>query len=556
MKAASDWAAEIAELYQSHSTNQFVLYGNIDDQFVFADGPEPTLGMLSDFLIRTLMGRFDVVLTYDLGNGIRIDKGQPLFAQWPSFKDYGELPKAPRLAMEMLTHYFRYCANLKNLGKNTHQIGCIVKAAHLVAPAAQTGVNYDLNALALLMRNWSMEQSLLDYPLATCLLAENLNDLHPILSHNPKAAAIKIPLPAPDNFSRALALYAPRFPTALKAFETDRARLAGQLCGLTLSTALGMLKLKEYRKETVKAEDLADIKKELVEKECNALIEFVEPKRSLADYQGHEKLKQWLQQDIRLWQQNEIRAMPMGYLICGPVGTGKTFLVECIAGEAGVPVVKIKNFRDKWVGSTEGNLEKIFRLLHALGRCYVFIDEADQALGRRDSGSNDAGLSGRIYSMMAKEMSDPANRGKIVWILATSRPDLVEIDLKRPGRVDVKIPILPTTTPQEGFDLIRALCCRNGVPVAPADFEPLKSLIPNFLTPGAVDVIALKAYRHAKTQPMPVTDVLREILREYRPPVPMEDMEFQIRIALNETSDWDFVPEAFKQHQPKTQDKK
>ncbi len=121
-------------------------------------------------------------------------------------------------------------------------------------------------------------------------------------------------------------------------------------------------------------------------------------------------------------------------------------------------MVKIKNFRDKWVGSTEGNLEKIFRLLHGLNRCYVFIDEADQALGRRDAGSNDSGLGGRVYSMFAKEMSEPSNRGRIVWVLATSRPDLIEVDLKRPGRVDVKLPLFPTSTPEESFGLLRALC--------------------------------------------------------------------------------------------------
>ena len=136
----------------------------------------------------------------------------------------------------------------------------------------------------------------------------------------------------------------------------------------------------------------------------------------------------------------------MGYLLCGPVGTGKTFLVECLAGEAGVPVVKLKNFRDRWVGSSEGNLEKIFRLIRALGRCMVFIDEADQTLGKRDSGSNDSGLSGRIYSMIAQEMSDSGNRGRVLWLLASSRPDLIEVDLKRPGRIDVKVPLLPTST--------------------------------------------------------------------------------------------------------------
>jgi SpoVK/Ycf46/Vps4 family AAA+-type ATPase len=77
-------------------------------------------------------------------------------------------------------------------------------------------------------------------------------------------------------------------------------------------------------------------------------------------------------------------------------------------------VVKLKNFRDKWVGSTEGNLERIFRLLEALGRCYVFVDEADQALGKRDSGNNDSGLSGRVYSMIAEAMGSNSSRGRII----------------------------------------------------------------------------------------------------------------------------------------------
>ena len=93
----------------------------------------------------------------------------------------------------------------------------------------------------------------------------------------------------------------------------------------------------------------------------------------------------------------------------------------------------MKNFRDKWVGSSEGKLEKIFRLIRALGRCYVFIDEADQALGRRDSASGDSSVGGRIYSMLAEEMGSSTNRGRVIWVLASSRPDLIEVDLKRPG---------------------------------------------------------------------------------------------------------------------------
>ena len=84
----------------------------------------------------------------------------------------------------------------------------------------------------------------------------------------------------------------------------------------------------------------------------------------------------------------------MGYLVCGRIGTGKTYLVECFAGECGIPFVVMKNFREKWVGATEGNLEKIFNILHALGQVVVFIDEADQMTGRGKAGEGDSGFRG------------------------------------------------------------------------------------------------------------------------------------------------------------------
>ena len=236
----------------------------------------------------------------------------------------------------------------------------------------------------------------------------------------------------PRRSSAALGILAKQFP---KAFAPDAklAELAGALTGVTVSSLESLVKIRHHEGKPLGDADLARIKKELVERDSAGLVEFIESKRTLADYHGQEALKTWLRQDIALWRAGDLKALPMGYLLCGPVGTGKTFLVECLAGEAGVPVVKLKNFRDRWVGSSEGNLEKIFRLIRALGRCMVFIDEADQTLGKRDSGGGDSGLSGRIYSMIAQEMSDSGNRGRVLWLLASSRPDLIEVDLKRPG---------------------------------------------------------------------------------------------------------------------------
>jgi len=540
------WAQEMVSLYESQAVNQFILHGNVNDRLYLPLGAQASLGGIRDFLLRVLLPRFDVILSYDLGNGLRIEKGGEIFSQWAGAKETPEFPRAPRAAIEFLTRYFRYTANLARLGKPSQQVACYVRACHLVAPNLPGALNYDLNALALLLRDWASDDLLIEHRLVTCLIADNLNDLHPLIVQNPRVGAIQIPQPTVGELQATLALIEPAYPKALPEFKGKSAELANQFVGASVNSIEELLKLKEYTGTAIRPDDVVILKKSLVEKDCGDLIEFVDPKRTLDDVSGQEKLKAWLRQDVALWRDSHMQALPMGYLVCGPVGTGKTFLVECLAGEAGVPVVKIKNFRDKWVGTTEGNLEKIFRLLHALGRCFVFIDEADQALGKRDSGANDAGLSGRVYSMFAKEMSNGDNRGKIVWVLASSRPDLIEIDLKRPGRVDVKIPIFPTSTPAEGFQLLLGLCQRRGVPLVATDFSALEKLIPDWLTPGAAETLAVKTLRTILTEKRSPLEALTRALTDYQAPIVRDVMEAQIRLAVNEASDWDFVPPAFR----------
>jgi len=542
------WAGEMVALYESNAASQFILHGNVNDRFLLPLGGERALGSLSDFFLRVLLPRFDVVLSYDLGNGMRVEKGGEVFSQWPALKENPSLPKEPRAAVEGLTRYFRYTANLARLGKPRLQVGCLIKAASLLAPAMPGGFNYDLNSLALLMRDWADDAMLSEHALVTCLITENINDLHPLLVNNPRAAKIKVPMPSTSEISDAVSTSAHRYPQALANFKNDTANLAVMLTGATQNAVDSLLKLKEYRAQSLQSADLVKLKKQLVEEECAGLIEFIESERTLDDLHGQEKLKAWLRQDIALWRAGDLRALPMGYLLCGPVGTGKTYMVECLAGEAGVPVVKIKNFRDRWVGSTEGNLEKIFRLLQALTHCFVFIDEADQALGKRDGGANDAGLSGRIYSMMAAEMSRPENRGRIIWVLASSRPDLIEVDLKRPGRVDVKIPIFPTGNTTDSYNLVSALCKRQKIELTPDDRAELEPLMPLLLTPGAAEALAVKIYRLVRTSGLSPSAAMRQCLDGYQNPVSAEIMDFQIGLAAKEASDLEFVPEVFRKY--------
>lgn len=535
-----DWAREITSRYASGANNQFLLHGNVEDRFVLPSG---ALGTLGDFLGQTLLSSFDVVLSYDLGAGIRIDKGNQTFAQWPAFKANPVLPREPRPALETLTHYARFAGNLGRLGQKAPRVAVVVRAAQLVAPQSPS-IEPAFGALALLLREWSLDSLIHESQFASFLIAENLSDLHPLAANNPRAAGFKIPLPSPSQLEGALQTLAARFPVALRHFAHDLPQLGAALSGATLSSLETLLKTREYEGQPLQSSDLVALKKQLIENDAGGLIEFLESKRTLDDYSGGEAIKRWLRADLELWRQGDLAALPMGYLLCGPVGTGKTYLVDCLAGEAGVPVVKIKNFRDKWIGSTEGNLEKIFRLLGALGRCFVFIDEADQALGRRDAGSGDSGVSGRVYGMFAQEMSRSSNRGKIVWILASSRPDLIEVDLKRPGRIDVKIPIFPTTTPRESFELIRALCARRDLVIPAAEFEALQRSLPLLLTPGAAEALVVKVYRACQVEKLAPVAALRASLNDYQPPIAPEVLAHQIGLAMRESSDSEFVPAA------------
>jgi hypothetical protein len=148
--------------------------------------------------------------------------------------------------------------------------------------------------------------------------------------------------------------------------------------------------------------------------------------------------------------------------------------------------------------------------------------------------------------MLAEEMSNTSNRGRIVWCLASSRPDLIEVDLKRPGRIDVKIPLFPTTTPRESLALILALCGKRGLTIDAETASALEPTVPPLLTAGAAEALAVKVYRLVRAQGLGADEALRQCLVGYQNPVPREVMDFQINLAVTEASDLDFVPACFR----------
>src|SRR4029078_6393730 len=96
--------------------------------------------------------------------------------------------------------------------------------------------------------------------------------------------------------------------------------------------------------------------------------DFIESKLTLDDMAGSDAVKTWLREDQKLLEKGALHARAMGYLVAGRIGTGKTYLVQCWAGELGIPCVVFKNFRDRWVGATESNLEEIFSVLQSIAQ--------------------------------------------------------------------------------------------------------------------------------------------------------------------------------------------
>src|SRR5258708_31577063 len=103
--------------YESDAAKQFILYGNIYDRFLFEAGSEAVHGSLVDFLKRVLMPQFDVIFNYDLGNGLRVERGGERLKEWPPIRVSPAFPISPRPAADLLTPNLRYCSTLVRMNR-------------------------------------------------------------------------------------------------------------------------------------------------------------------------------------------------------------------------------------------------------------------------------------------------------------------------------------------------------------------------------------------------------------------------------------------------------
>jgi SpoVK/Ycf46/Vps4 family AAA+-type ATPase len=231
--------------------------------------------------------------------------------------------------------------------------------------------------------------------------------------------------------------------------------------GLSLIQIRSLFRRARQSGEPILFKTVSRRKKEIIEQECHGLVEFVDPGHDFSHVGGLDGLKIDLMRVATAIKKGQVNRVPMGIMFVGPMGTGKTFVAEAFAAESGLTCLKFKNFRERWVGSTEGNLEKILDVVDGLGHVLLIIDEADRSLG--SSGDGDGGTSSRVIARLKEFMSDTSHRGRVVMLMMTNRPDKLDTDLKRPGRFDLKIPFFFPATVEARTAILRASARKNKV---------------------------------------------------------------------------------------------
>ena len=543
------WAARLSELYFSGSTSLFVLHGNVHDVVpLSADGT--SYGSLSDFLAEQVFGRWDLVLHYDLARGLRAFAGRDgarlkdmVVLVHEKVGDPAQARKDSSLAFALLD---RFVQNNIMAGEEGISAAILIDHASFLVPGGEPGrLGLAASQQVVTILNWAASPHLRRLNMAIVLMDESAAALSERIASNPYISRIEIPMP--DEAARMrFAGYALAGRDIHLACDYSEAELARLTAGVSCADINVMVQSAFESGHRIDATRMRVLRKELIERQCRGLLEFMEPKWNSDALVGHAAVRQRLREDARLLQRGDTQILPMGYLVCGPVGTGKTFLAQCMAGEMGAPCVILKNFRSKYVGETEGNLERVLGVLRAMGPVVVVIDEADAALGNREQ-EGDSGTSSRVFSLIAAQMGDTRFRGKILWLLLTCRPDLLPIDLKRQGRAEVHIPLFYPSIDEEIRAMFQAMGRKAGIEVSAAEIPEIR--LTGRLSGADIEGIVTRAARRSRLRGDPGIGLgaLERELADFLPSLEGLEKEMQEIAAMLECTDAEFLPEAFRQ---------
>jgi AAA+ superfamily predicted ATPase len=544
------WAQQLSEKYYSRTIAMFVVYGNVRDLVPLKRNGSTEFQPLAKFFQQGLFSQRDIILTYDRGGGISFANPdmQADFRRALSGYDtfHGTnysagLPRNPDGVLNLLDSYLRVRI------AEGKKIALVIDYAETISPAGDvSGMSpEDRNSLVILKR-WANNPAFLRADVTICLIAENLIELNQGIVQHPGVASLAIPLPDENERAEFIReqLKATPLPEGSDVNDLTLAKLGAGLKRVQIQT---LISHSVQNRQPLTQKYLARLKKDLIEAESGGLLEFVQSRFDMSMVAGNDAAKKKLMNAAAAIRAGKTEVLPMGYVICGPVGTGKTFLTNCFAGEVGIPSVMLKNFRSMWQGQTEGNLERVLNLLKAMSPIAVVVDEADAQLGDRAS-SGDSGVSNRVFAQIAQFMGNTELRGKVIWFLLTCRPDLLPVDLKRQGRAEEHIALFYPETDDERLALLRAMQKKTGTQVSSPEAEKFFLGHSKGLSGADIEAVLIRARMKSALENETAVDVddIKTALEDFIPPSYPTEVELQVLAAVLECTSKSLLPDKYR----------
>jgi AAA+ superfamily predicted ATPase len=489
------WAEELKQRYLSGEASMFLLHGNVRDLQAWSEGEQVRYLSLRSFLERFLGRSKEIVVYYNCSEGFEFPD-RPHRARFlrainarrtaEGRQELVGLPRSPSEAMPAVEDLITDPAQ---------RAGVILDYTETIVPMGDLAFMSESDKANLVaLQRWATDPGLLSSDNLVVLITENLADVHRRVVSNAQLAAVEVPLP--DEESRLAFVRSVMHPGV--PLEMPVERLAQVTAGLSAIQIRGLFRQAQQSSQPITYRSVSSRKKHIIEQECHGLVEFVDPGHGFEHVGGLERIKTDLMQMATAIKKGHRNRVPMGVIFVGPMGTGKTFVAEAFAAESGLTCLKFKNFREKWVGSTEGNLEKILHVVQALGYVLLIIDEADRSLSAGSEG--DGGTSSRVVARLKEFMSDTSHRGRVVTLMMTNRPDKIDTDLKRPGRFDVKVPFFFPEEPSERRSVIEAILRKSRLALAEGvDLDPVVAGTAGY-SAAEIEAVVLAAARLASLE--------------------------------------------------------
>lgn len=482
-------------LINSGTSRSLVLSGNIHDLFFIRQEENTDYIPLVPFLTRSWNIPGFILIVYELNGPIRFaqetdrEKVKQAFNVWRGTTESELDPNAstskrrsigflggaaepadvpftqymndaigsPTLALELLRQFCLLSRSRNTQGERllSEKLIIFIEAADMLLPEGE------IRSLSLqdrhrisIVQDWISDSNFMNDSDTVIFITESASLVNSRIIRLPQVVTVEIPSPGMPERQHFISWFnnTPKLVEKPLNLWGTQAQLAMLTAGLSIQALRQLLLSARYSGDKLQPEDVINKVSEFIQGQLgDDVVEFKKPAHSLKDIVGNQKLVDFLKTQLMPRITSTGPDAIAGMSVCGPIGSGKTFIFEGLAGELDMPVLVLKNIRSMWFGQTDVIFERLRRLLMALVKVLIFVDEADTQFGDvgRDAHSTERRLTGKIQAMM----SDPQLRGNITWLLMTARIYNLSPDLRREGRVgDMVVPVLdPSGEDREAF---------------------------------------------------------------------------------------------------------